>query len=264
MVTNSPADEVRLIARTWAPDHYLSALLAPRAVRADLIALAAFLGDVERIIATVSDPALAEIRLQWWREAIDGAARGDRTGAVIADALGEAIRRHALPVATFDDMLEARSFDLYADPLPDAAALDTYFIKADGAPFALAAVILESPIGPPQPLILAAAEAYGRARLLRTTAAFTARGRDPFAVARPGQPAPTAPIIQARAALATARGAWRTAAAPVRTACLPLAVVGPYLDATQDVDFDATRMVADVPPLTRVWRLFVTNTTGRC
>jgi 15-cis-phytoene synthase len=264
MVTDSPADEVRLIARTWAPDHYLAALLAPPAVRADLIALAAFLGDVERIIATVSDPALAEIRLQWWREAIDGAGRGERTGAVIADALGEAIRRHALPTATFDDMLEARSFDLYADPLPDAAAFDAYLVKADGAPFVLAAMILGLPAAPVQPLIRAAADAYGRARLLRTTAAFTARGRDPFAVARGDGRAAPAPIAEARAAFAMARAAWRTAAAPVRTACLPLAVVGPYLDATQGSDFDATRMVADVAPLTRVWRLFVSHTTGRC
>lgn len=55
---------VRDTARTYAPDRYLAALLAPKSYRDDLIILAAFLGEMERIPKIVREPALGEIRLQ--------------------------------------------------------------------------------------------------------------------------------------------------------------------------------------------------------
>lgn len=255
-------EEVRLAARAWAPDDYLAALLAPEYVRADLVAIAAFLGDVERILATVSEPALAEIRLQWWRDAIAGAARDERTGHPVADAIGEAIRRHSLPVAEFEGLIEARTHDLYADPLAGEAALEAYLDMADGAAFRLSARCRGA--DPSTALIAAAGQAYGRARLCRTLAQFVARGRNPF----PGEAGEAGTIIAvqlraARESLASARALWAKSARDARGACLPLVLVGPYLKAASRPGHDPARMVGDITPLTRVWCLWRAHVTGR-
>ena len=60
--------EVRETARQWNFDGYLAATLAPGACQNDLIAVAAFVGELERILHTVSEPTLVQIRIQWWRD----------------------------------------------------------------------------------------------------------------------------------------------------------------------------------------------------
>ena len=87
---------------------------------------------------------MGEIRLQWWRDAITGLADGAVTGHPIADALGEAVRRHGLPQQWLLDMTEAFAFDLYSDPMPDAQAFDGYLRNTQALPFALALLIQTS------------------------------------------------------------------------------------------------------------------------
>ena len=255
--------EARAIARAWATDFYLSALLAPREHQPHLLALAAFLGDVERIVATISEPAIAEIRLQWWRDCIAAAPGGTRTGNPIADALGEAIRARGLPFAEFDGLLDARALDLYADPLPDEAALDAYLSKADGAAFRLAAKCAGSQVWGVS-LVRHTTFAYGLTRLIWKLPMFLARGRSPF----PGEDAEI--IVQvarwrrlARERVALARVVWRNSPRPERVACLPLALVEPYLVASERAGYDPRTVRADVEPLTRVWRIWKAHALGR-
>jgi phytoene synthase len=250
--------EIVQIARTWAPDAYIAALLAPHDLQPDLIALAAFCGDVERIVETVSEPTIAEIRLQWWREAVIGAASGALTGDPKADALGEAVRRHGLPSAQFDDLLDARALDLYADPLADEPALSAYLEKTDGRALQWAARV-RGASGDVSPLIAAAGQAIGLTRLVRRLPVILARGRSPF----PG--GPSAPDDQttelarrraeARSALDEALCHWRTSSKADRGACLPLAVVKSYLSASDRLGGDAGGHVVDIQPLDRIWRL---------
>ena len=65
----STFDVVRTSARAHAPDRFYAALFAQAEARADLIALAAFSGEIERISRQVSEAALGEIRVAWWRDA---------------------------------------------------------------------------------------------------------------------------------------------------------------------------------------------------
>ncbi|MEM8920328.1 MAG: squalene/phytoene synthase family protein, partial [Pseudomonadota bacterium] len=51
-------------------DRWLSSRYAPAAYRRDLMALYAFNHELERAL-TVSEPTLARIRLQWWRDALE-------------------------------------------------------------------------------------------------------------------------------------------------------------------------------------------------
>ena len=58
-------------------DRFLVTLFAPATSREDLFALYAFNHEVAKIREAVSEPMLGEIRLQWWRESIDGIYQGN-------------------------------------------------------------------------------------------------------------------------------------------------------------------------------------------
>ena len=120
----------------------MSALLAPHAAREDLITLAAFVGEAARIPAIVSEPMIGEIRLQWWRDAIEAAQSDSLTGNPVADAVTGLIRRRGLPMDLFTHVLDARLTDLYADPVPDEATFVAYLEATQRTGFDLAARIL--------------------------------------------------------------------------------------------------------------------------
>src|SRR5262245_3432998 len=98
---------VEAAARANALDRFLAARLAPHAARRDLIALAAFVGETARIVATAREPLVGDMRLQWWCDALS-APRGDEaTGNPVADALRETIAARGLPAEPFLTLLEA-------------------------------------------------------------------------------------------------------------------------------------------------------------
>ncbi|MEO1710902.1 MAG: squalene/phytoene synthase family protein, partial [Pseudomonadota bacterium] len=75
-----PIDAVAQSARAHEFDLYLTALLMPAAVRADAIAIAAFVGELNRVPMFVSEPLIGEIRLQWWRDALEAGVDGKQSG----------------------------------------------------------------------------------------------------------------------------------------------------------------------------------------
>ena len=117
------ADEVRLRDR----DRYLCALLAPDQKRNGLLTLYAFNGEIARIRETVSEPLLGNIRLQWWREAIE-AIYEDKLVPLheVAQALQETIEEYHLLREPFDRLLDAREFDMQDRPPEDMEALVAY------------------------------------------------------------------------------------------------------------------------------------------
>lgn len=68
-------------------DLYLCHLFAPADRRGALLTLYHFYADIARIPATVSDPMVGAIRLQWWRDLLDAVANGDARGTPIGQAL---------------------------------------------------------------------------------------------------------------------------------------------------------------------------------
>ena len=103
------ADEIRTHDRTA----FLATLFAPEAARPALLALAAYRIELRRIVERARDPLAAEIRLQWWRDALTGA--GEAGGVPIAVALQEAAARCRWPAETLAAISEAHIYDLYAD-----------------------------------------------------------------------------------------------------------------------------------------------------
>jgi len=255
---------VEAAARANALDRFLAARLAPRAARRDLIALAAFMGEMARIVATAREPLVGEMRLQWWRDVLSAARSDEATGNPIADALRETIAGRALPAEPFLTLLDARSRVLEPGSVAQGAALDQYLDETEGAAFRLAARILGAPTGEAaSELLFAAGQAYGRVQLLRTLPLMLN--------SRSGSPggrlvndwAELAPILSkdARGWLQRARQSHMAPA--VITAVLPVALVEPYLAGLERVGPDLVRTRAEISPLTRVWRLWLASARGK-
>lgn len=128
-------------------DRYLSALYAPADKRDALLALYAFNAEIASVRDRIHEPLPGEVRLQWWRDVI--AADGEAgTGHPTADALRATIAAHHLPKAAFENMLEARIFDLYDDPMPSRTDLEGYCGETAAALIQLAAMVLD-PVAAP-------------------------------------------------------------------------------------------------------------------
>jgi phytoene synthase len=108
-----PVGECAALVRRHDRDRYFAALLAPRDGRAALLALHAFNQEIARVREAVSEPLLGRIRLQWWREALDGIDGGGPVRRhAVALALADAVRRHDLDRTLLDRMIDGREFDL--------------------------------------------------------------------------------------------------------------------------------------------------------
>src|SRR5690606_25958857 len=83
-----------------------------------------------------------EIRLQWWRDALQGEARGDVRANPVAAALDDTIVKFRLPRQALVDLIEARVFDLYEDPMPSLNDLEGYCGETSSSLIQLASMIL--------------------------------------------------------------------------------------------------------------------------
>lgn len=115
------------------PDHYFSTIFAPKDKRPALLTIYAFNRDLERIPDSVSEPMLGEIRLQWWRDAIENRQSSPTTGNPLADRLISIITEYKLPVIRIQELIDARSFELSGEPMPDIQSLKNYIKKTEEA-----------------------------------------------------------------------------------------------------------------------------------
>jgi phytoene synthase len=136
-------DEVQAFVRQHDKDRYLASLFAPEAKRPHLLALYAFHAEVARIAGLVSEPQLAEIRLQWWLDTLDGLYAGEVQAHPVAKALSEAIRIGDIPKFALANMAKAHQFDFYSDPMPSLNDLEGYLGETSGALARLGAMILD-------------------------------------------------------------------------------------------------------------------------
>jgi phytoene synthase len=160
--------------RKTDPDRYFSALFAPAAKRPFLFALYAFNAELARIGASVREPMMGEIRLQWWRETLEGARAGKPRTHDIARALAETFSEVELPASLFDTMIDARAFDFLEGTFTDAESRDAYLDATSANLMRLAARVLGA--GDRfDDLAREAGLAYGLAGLLRNHAAGSVR-----------------------------------------------------------------------------------------
>ena len=129
-------------------DRYLACLLSPAESRAPLAALYTFNAEIARVRDVVRDALPGEIRLQWWRDLIEGTAHGDAGANPVAVGLLAAIDQYRLPRDTFLAMIDARIRDLYDDPITDRNELEGYAGETASALIQLASLILSAEDAP--------------------------------------------------------------------------------------------------------------------
>lgn len=123
-------------------DRFLVTLFAPTSVREDLFTLYAFNHEVAKIREVVSEPMLGEIRLQWWREAIDGIESGSPRNHEIVLPLNETYNRHSLTKDMFYKVIDARTADIYDDNPATITDFEKYLGDTSGNLMRIAAWML--------------------------------------------------------------------------------------------------------------------------
>src|SRR3569623_3097589 len=129
----SNADHCAALVREADRDRYLATLFAPQDNRAALFALYAFNIELIRVRDVAREPMPGEIRLQWWREVLEGKRDGEAAAHPVAAALMEGLRRHALTPDRLPGIVDAHQFDLYDDPMGTLDDLDNYAVMTQSA-----------------------------------------------------------------------------------------------------------------------------------
>jgi phytoene synthase len=123
-------------------DRWLAARYAPEPLRNALIALGAFSLELHRIPGAVSEPALGEIRLQWWREAFDEIRSGKPPRAhPVVEALSATGLNSAVYAPQIDGMIDAMAHPLYGEGYSTVAELNKWLTQSDGAADAICVAI---------------------------------------------------------------------------------------------------------------------------
>ena len=165
------------------PDRFLAAMAAPPAARAVLFPLYAFNLEVARAPWVASEPMIAEMRLQFWRDVAEEIGQGAEPRAhEVVEPLAAAIR--AEDAALLDGLVAARRWDVYRDAFEDEDHFDRYIQATSGN---LAWVAARALGAPPQAETSVRDLAWGAgvAALLRAVPELEARGRVPLLDGRP-------------------------------------------------------------------------------
>jgi phytoene synthase len=163
------SNDLAAIVRRHDFDRYFGALFAPPAGRERLILLYAFNHELARAREAASSGPMALIRLQWWREIVEGAVRAHPVAQSLAESLA------AIDAADLLALIDAREAE--AEGIETSADFHAYVRASAGGLARVAGRLL----GVADPRGLAALEdlgtAYGIAGILRAAPALSAAGR---------------------------------------------------------------------------------------
>jgi phytoene synthase len=263
------------LVRDGDPDRYWASLFAPADKRPYLYALYAFNFEIARAREAVREPLVGEIRLQWWRDALQGETRGDVRANPVAAALDDAIVKFRLPRHALVTLIDARIFDLYDDPMPSLNDLEGYGGETSSSLIQLASIILADGSDPGTADAAGhAGVAYAITGVLRAFPWHARRGqlfvpqdvlarhgvvRDDIVSGR-GGPGLSSALADLRAITRRHLDQVRTLRATIPPAAepafRPLALVEPYLRQMEKRDYDPFNTPVDLPQWRRIWALW--------
>jgi phytoene synthase len=252
-------DSLEISLRKTDEDRYHAALFAPVEKRRQLFALYAFHHEIARVAESTREPMMHAIRLQWWREAVEGAREGKPRQHDVVIALADLFAKVDLPRELFDAMIDAREDDVADVTFPDLLVLEKYCDATSGSLMRLASRILGEAH---DDLAHLAGVTHALAGILRAIPFHAARGkvylpldflseagtsREEILQTHSGKK--LGPVIAriakfAREHLAAGRGIKPGAALP---AFLPAATSPLYLKRVTAPDFDAFRTPVEIP-----------------
>lgn len=155
----STLSRVGELARQHDPDRFFTTLFAPEAARPALWALYAFNHELARARESVREPMMAAIRLQWWREVVEGEPKRHEVATPVREAIAAGRLREPDLLA----LIEARE-----EEEPDTDSAWAAFVDRTAGTLAVAAAhALEQD---ETIAVRAAGMAYGAAGVLRNRA----------------------------------------------------------------------------------------------
>lgn len=156
---------------------YYSVRFAPAALRDALAAAYGWRHEVYRIIDDCSDPGVARLKLDWWRDEIRHSLEGAPRHP-LSQVLTPALRAHALPAEPFLEQAQQVENILYARRSPDRQAWQQALTRDRGA---LHELICRC-CGLTEPTVLATARDSGawceQVRRIRDGGLLLRRGRE--------------------------------------------------------------------------------------
>ncbi|MBZ6074796.1 phytoene/squalene synthase family protein [Microvirga puerhi] len=263
------------LVREADPDRFWASQFAPADKRPHLHALHAFSYEIARVRDSVREAMLGEIRLQWWRDALQGEARGDVRANPIVAALDDTIVKFKLPRAALVDLIDARIFDLYDDLMPTLNDLEGYCGETASSLFRLASIVLMNGVDPRNADAAGhAGVAYAVTGLLRAFPWHARHGqiyipadilerhgvvREDIVTGR-GGPGLRGALADLRAVVRRHLDQVRTLRPTIPSEAQPafrvLALVEPYLKAMERPDYDPFHTEVDLPRWRKIWVLW--------
>ena len=123
---DADSGDLDALVRRVDPDRWLSSRFIGLAeARADVVALYAFDYEVARAPKVASNALLGEMRLTWWREALEEIFEGRTVRQhPAAQALARAVGRRGLKREDLETLIDARYRELDPAPMSEAEVLD--------------------------------------------------------------------------------------------------------------------------------------------
>ncbi len=163
------------------PDRFVAVMAAPPATRDVLFPIYAFNVEVSRAPWVTQEPMIAEMRLQWWRDALEEIwSKAEMRRHEVTSPLATILDADSVDV--LDALIEARRWDIYKDPFEDEAHQTRYLEHTSGGLLWVAARSL----GPcDKQVALDVGYALGVANWLRAIPALEDAQRVPLVDGRP-------------------------------------------------------------------------------
>jgi 15-cis-phytoene synthase len=163
-------DACAALVQRGDPDRFAAVMAAPVAARAKLFVIYAWNLEVARAPWVTQEPLIAEMRLQFWRDVLEGPRRSHEVAGPLFDMRG------GLPVDVMDRLVAARMWDVGRDAHSD---LDGYLEDTGAGLMWVAARALGAPDAA-EPVARGVGWATGLANYLQAVPELEARGRVPL------------------------------------------------------------------------------------
>lgn len=127
----SPNEYCQQKASTSGSSFYYSFLFLPQEQRSAITALYAFCREVDDVVDECSEPQIARIKLQWWREEIQQTFAGSARHPV-TQALQPCLSAFKLPIEHFLEIIDGMQMDLEQTRYPCFDDLASYCYRVAG------------------------------------------------------------------------------------------------------------------------------------
>lgn len=169
--------------RQGDPDRFLAVMSVAPQHRGALFTLFAFNLEIARAPWVSTEPMIAEMRLQFWRDVLDDIDNGKPARAhEVVQPLAELVRKRDLPLGILNEMIDARRWDIGRDAFANDAELEGYLCATSGRLMQLA---VRSVTAPSDDLAMDVGFASGLANWFCAIPALEAANRVPLVDGRP-------------------------------------------------------------------------------